>query len=129
MVLGGAGATPTADLATGIHTPVVDHLTDLVAAAVSVLLALDLCAAQGSVRVAHVLILALTLGPVVHHQALSVGPTPGPVTGVDTFPVAASVSGTGQIVSTVSVGSALIRILTSSIVGVTDQSSRTGTLE
>ena len=129
MVLGGAGAPATADLAAGVHTPVVDHLTDLVAAAVSVLLALDLGAAEGSVGVAHVLGLALTLGPVADHQALSVGATPRPVTGVDTFPVAASISGTGQIVATVSVGSALIRILTSSTVGVSDQASRAGTLE
>ena len=129
MVLGGAGATPTADLTAGVHTPVVDHLTDLVTAAVSVLLALDLGAAQGSVWVAHVLGLALALGPVVHHQALGVGATTRPVTRVHTFPVAASISGTGQIVSTVSVGSALIGILTSSSVGISDQSSRTGTLE
>lgn len=129
MVLGGAGATPTVDLATGVHTPVVDHLTDLVAAAVSVLLALHLGAAQGSVGVAHVLGLTLALGPVVHHQALSVGATPRPVTRVDTFSVSTSISCTGQLVSTVSVGSALIRILTSSTVGVSNQSSGTRTLE
>ena len=129
MVNSRAGATPTTDLTTGIHTSVVDQLTDLVSAAVSILLALHLGAAQGSVGVAHVLGLAPALGPVAHHQALSVGATPRSVTRVDTFPVAASISSTGQIVSTVSVGPALIGILTSSSVWVSDQSSRTGTLE
>ena len=129
MVHSSAGPTPTANLTAGIHTPVVDHLTDLVSAAVSIVLALHLGAAQGSVGVAHMLGLALALGPVVHHQALGVGATPRPVTGVDTLPVAASISCTSQVISTVPVGSALIRILTSSIVGVSDQSSRTRTLE
>ena len=129
MVHSGAGATPTTDLTAGVHTPVVDQLTDLVTAAVSVLLALHLGAAQGSVGVAHVLGLAPALGPVAHHEALSVGAAPRSVTRVDTLPVAASISSTGQIVSTVSVGPTLIGILTSSTVGVSDQSSWTGALE
>ena len=129
MVLGGAGATPTADLAARVHASVVDHLTDLVAAAVSILLALDLGAAEGSVGVAHVLLCTLALRPVVHHQAFSVGSAPCPVTGVDTLSVAASISCTCEVRPTVSIGSALTWILTSSIVWVTNQSSRTRTFE
>ena len=129
MIHSRAGATPTTNLTAGIHTSVVDQLTDLVSAAVSILLTLHLGAAQGSVGVTHVLGLAPTLGPVIDHETLGVGATPRSVTRIDTFPVATSISSTGQIVSTVSVGAALIGILTSAAVGVSDQSSRTGTLE
>ena len=54
----------------------------------------------------------------VHHLTHRVGPTLGSLTGVDTLPVAAIILSTGQTVSTVSVGPALIGVLTASSVGV-----------
>ena len=99
------------DLTTGVHTSVVDDLADLVSAAVSVLLTLHLGAAQGLVGVADMFVQTPTLRPVVDHHTLGVGATLGPVTGVDTLPVAAAVPSTGQTVSTVSVGPTLIGII------------------
>ena len=117
------------DLTASIHTSVVDDLADLVSAAVSVLLALHLGAAQGLVGVANMFVQTATLRPVVEDNTLSVGPTLGSITGVDTFPVAAPVSSTGQAVSTVPVGPALIGILTASTVGVSHQAAGTETFE
>ena len=117
------------DLTTGVHTSVVDDLADFVSTAVSVLLALHLGAAQGLVGVADMFVQAATLWPVVDHHTLSVGPALGSVTGIDTLPVAAAVSSTGQTVSTVSVGPALIGVLTASRVGVSHQTAGTETLE
>ena len=119
----------TADLTAGVHTSVVDDLADLVSTAVSVVLALHLGAAEGLVGVADMFGQTLTLRPVVGHHTLGVGATLGSVTGVDTFPVAAAVTGTGQAVSTVSVGPALIGVLTASRVGVAYQAAGAETLE
>ena len=117
------------DLTASVHTSVVDDLADLVSTAVSVLLALHLGAAQCLVGVADMFVQAATLGPVVDHHTLSVGSTLGSVTGVDTLPVATAVSSTGQAVSTVSVGPALIGVLTASTVGVSHQAAGTETFE
>ena len=117
------------DLTTGVHTSVVDDLADLVSTAVSVVLALHLGAAQGLVGVADMFVQTATLRAVTGYNTLSVGPTLGSVTGVDTLPVATAVPSTGQTVSTVSVGPALIGVLTASTVGVAYQAAGTETLE
>ena len=117
------------NLTTGVHTSVVDDLADLVSAAVSVLLTLHLGAAQGLVGVADMFVQTATLRAVVDHDTLSVGPALGSVTGVDTLPVATAVPSTGQTVSTVSVGPALIGDLTASRVGVAYQAAGTEALE
>ena len=117
------------DLTASVHTSVVDDLADLVSATVSVLLALHLGAAQGLVGVADMFVQAATLGPVVDHHTLSVGPALGSVTGVDTLPVAAAVPSTGQIVPAVSVGPTLVGVLTAGGVRVSHQTSGTVTLE
>ena len=95
------------DLTASVHTSVVDDLADLVSATVSVLLALHLGAAQGLVGVADMFVQAATLGPVVDHHTLSVGPALGSVAGVDTLHDAAVILSTGQTVSTISVSPAL----------------------
>ena len=117
------------DLTTGVHTSVVDDLTDLVSTAVSIVLTLHLGAAQGLVGVAHMFGQTLALRPVVDHHTGGVGPTLGSVTGVDTLPVATAVPSTGQIVSTVSVGPTLVGVLTAPGVGVAYQAAGTETLE
>ena len=117
------------DLTASVHTSVVDDLADLVSATVSVLLALHLGAAQGLVGVADMFVQTPTLRPVVDHHTLGVGATLGSVTGVDTLPVATAVPSTGQAVSTVSVGPALIGVLTASSVGVAYQAAGTEALE
>ena len=118
VVVCGAGAPPAVDLAARVHAAVVDDLADLVSAAVGVLLTLHLGAAQGGVGVAHVLVRAAALRPVVHHLALAVGAAPGAVAWVDTLPVAAAVPGAGEAGPAVPVGAALVGILAAPGVGV-----------
>ena len=86
-------------------------------------------AALGLVGVADISLLTPTLSLMVDHLTHRVGPTLGSLTGVDTLPVAAIILSTGQTVSTVSVGPALIGVLTASRVGVSHQTAGTETLE
>ena len=117
------------DLTTGVHTSVVDDLADLISAAVSILLALHLGAAQSLVGVSNMFVETLALRPVVDDDTLGVCAALCSVTRIDTLPVAAPVTSTGKTVSTVSVGPALVRIFTAGRVGVAHQTSGTGTLE
>ena len=75
-------------------------------------------AALSLVGVADISLLTPTLSLMVDHLTHRVGPTLGSLTGVDTLPVAAIILSTGQTVSTVSVGPALIGVLTASSIGV-----------
>ena len=129
MVGGRASAPATAHNAACINTPVVHHLAHLVPAAVRVLLALHLRAPEGGAGVAHMLVKTFAERFVILHLAVGIFATFSPVTGVDTFPIAASIPGTGQLGSAVSVGCAFIGIFAPFCVGIAHQPSWTGALE
>ena len=95
MVCGRAGPSATTHYAACVNTPVVGHLAHLVAAAVGVLLALNLGAPEGGAGVPHVLVKTLAEWFVILHLAVSIFATLSPVTWVDTFPIATSIPGTG----------------------------------
>ena len=88
---------------------------------------IQLGAALGLVGVAPLSVQTPTLSHSADHLTHCIGPTHGPLTGVDTLPVAAVVLTTGQTGSTVSVSLALIGLLTaSSSDRVSDISGQTG---
>ena len=68
-------------------------------------------------------------GFVVEDLAVGVGTALGAVTGINTLPVTAAGSCTGQAGPTVAVGCALIRTLASLDIGVSNKASGTDTLE